>query len=235
MLDTPFTSILNVTETTAVSLTPASFLLCSLASIVLGIAVACIYAFRHTYSRNFVITLALLPLIVQAVIMLVNGNLGVGVAVMGVFSLVRFRSIAGTAKDIVSVFLAMAVGLATGMGFIGMAVLFVVVVAIVNAIYMLLPVWRVESEPAAKMLTITIPEDMEFEGIFDDTLDRYTSSHELTQVKTANMGSLYQLQYTLTMNDEANTKAMIDELRTLNGNLKIVYGPAPVLKAKEEL
>ena len=139
MLDTALTSIFGSTESLVAGVSTVDFLLCCLASIVLGAAVALIYMFRHTYSKNFVVTLALLPLIVQMVITLVNGNLGAGIAVMGVFNLVRFRSIPGSAKDIGSVFLAMAIGLATGMGFIVLAVLFTIIVAIVNVGYVLSP------------------------------------------------------------------------------------------------
>lgn len=132
MLDAALTSVFGTTDSLVASVSTVDFLMCCAASIVLGAAVACIYMFRHNYSKNFVVTLALLPLIVQMVITLVNGNLGAGIAVMGVFNLVRFRSIPGSAKDIGSVFLAMAIGLATGMGFIALAVLFTIIVGIVN-------------------------------------------------------------------------------------------------------
>ena len=194
----------------------------------LGAAVALIYMFRHTYSKNFVVTLALLPLIVQMVITLVNGNLGAGIAVMGVFNLVRFRSIPGSAKDIGSVFLAMAIGLATGMGFIVLAVLFTIIVAIVNVGYMLSPFGK-QKEPE-KTLKITIPDDLEYDGVFDDVLKRYTDEHELTMVQTTNMGSLFLLEYAVRMKQPGTEKRMIDELRCRNGNLKITCGRAAASK-----
>ena len=162
------------------------------------------------------------------VITLVNGNLGAGIAVMGVFNLVRFRSIPGSAKDIGSVFLAMAIGLATGMGFIGLAVLFTIIVAIVNIVYVCTPFGK-PAEPG-KRLTVSVPEDLEFDGMFEDVLGRYTASHELVEIRTTNMGSLYQLEYEIRMRQSGTEKRMIDEMRTLNGNLKITLGRAPMAK-----
>ena len=217
MLDTALTSIFGPTESLVAGVSTVDFLLCCLASIVLGAAVALIYMFRHTYSKNFVVTLALLPLIVQMVITLVNGNLGAGIAVMGVFNLVRFRSIPGSAKDIGSVFLAMAIGLATG-----------IIVAIVNVGYVLSPFGK-QKEPE-KTLKITIPDDLEYDGVFDDVLKRYTDEHELTMVQTTNMGSLFLLEYAVRMKQPGTEKRMIDELRCRNGNLKITCGRAAASK-----
>lgn len=228
MLDTVFSSVLSSTDSVAAQITTSSYLLCTLASIILGAACACIYMFKHNYSKNFVVTLALLPIIVQMVILLVNGNLGAGIAVMGVFNLVRFRSIPGSAKDIGSVFLAMAVGLATGMGFISLAVLFTVIMAIMNIVYVLTPFG--DKGGAQKLLKITVPEDMNFDGVFDEVLDRYTISHELALIKTASMGSLYQLEYKVRVKEPGTEKTMIDELRCLNGNLKIALGLIPAKK-----
>ena len=231
MLDQAFTSIFGSVDSLVASVTTAQFLLCCVASIVLGAVCAAVYMFRHAYSKNFVVTLALLPLIVQMVITLVNGNLGAGIAVMGVFNLVRFRSIPGSAKDIGSVFLAMAIGLATGMGFLGLAVAFTVIVAVVNNGYVLSPFGR-PVEPA-KRLVVTVPEDLEFEGMFDEVLSRFAADCQLEEVRTTNMGSLYQLQYALRMREPHTEKRMIDDLRCLNGNLQITLGVAP--SAKETL
>ena len=224
MLDTALNSVFGTAESLVASVSTIDFLVCCLSSIVLGAAVAAIYMFRHTYSKNFVVTLALLPLIVQMVITLVNGNLGAGIAVMGVFNLVRFRSIPGSAKDIGSVFLAMAIGLATGMGFIVLAVLFTVIVAVVNVAYVLTPFGK-QKEPE-KTLKITIPEDLEYDGVFDGVLARYTDEHELVEVQTTNMGSLFLLEYAVHMKAPGMEKRMIDEVRRLNGNLKVVLGRA---------
>lgn len=228
MLDAALTSVFGTTDSLVASISTVQFLMCCVASILLGAAVAAIYMFRHNYSKNFVVTLALLPLIVQMVITLVNGNLGAGIAVMGVFNLVRFRSIPGSAKDIGSVFLAMAIGLATGMGFIALAVLFTVIVGIVNVVYVLSPFGRPQ-EPA-KVLRVTVPEDLEFDGIFDGVLSRYTSEHELTEVRTTNMGSLYQLEYRVRLAQAGTEKRLMDEVRCLNGNLKVSLSNAELAK-----
>ncbi|MGN0077165.1 MAG: DUF4956 domain-containing protein [Coriobacteriales bacterium] len=222
MLDSTFTSLYADTGSAMASVTSAEFLICCAASVVFGLVVAGVYMFRHSYSKNFVVTLALLPLIVQMVITLVNGNLGAGIAVMGVFNLVRFRSIPGTAKDIASVFLAMAVGLATGMGFIGLAALFTAVVALVNIAFVASPLGRPQEQEME--LSILVPEDLEFNGMFDGVLAEHTSSAQLKSVQTTNMGSLYKLSYAVRVCDMARSKEMLDELRTLNGNLKVSLG-----------
>lgn len=228
MLDQTFSSIFGTADSLVSSVSTIDFLACCFASIVLGAAVAGIYMFRHTYSKNFVVTLAMLPLVVQMVITLVNGNLGAGIAVMGVFNLVRFRSIPGSAKDIGSVFLAMAIGLATGMGFIALAVVFTLVVAVVNVVYVLSPFGKPKAPE--KTLSITIPEDLEYDSVFDETLARYTSEHELVEVRTCNMGSLFQLEYSIRLKEQGLEKRLIDELRCLNGNLKISCGRAQSAK-----
>lgn len=217
-------SVFGTSDSLVSAVSAADFLVCCVASLVLGAAIAGIYMFRHRYSKNFVVTLALLPLIVQMVITLVNGNLGAGIAVMGVFNLVRFRSIPGSAKDIGSVFLAMAVGLATGMGFIALAVVFTLIVAVANAVYVLSPFGR--PRQPEKELRISVPEDLDFDGVFDDVLARYADDFELTEVQTTNMGSLFQLRYVLRLKEAGSEKRLIDELRCLNGNLKIACGRA---------
>ena len=226
MLENAFTSIYGTSESLVGNVTSIEFLICSLASIVLGAFAAAIYMFRHNYSKNFVVTLALLPLIVQMVITLVNGNLGAGIAVMGVFNLVRFRSIPGSAKDIGSVFFAMAIGLATGMGFLVLAAVFTVIVAIANVVYVTSPFGKQAKVPM--LLTITVPEDLQFEGMFESVLGKFTRSNELIEVSTTNMGSLYQVKYKVQLDEGTSAKSMIDELRCLNGNLKIALGVAPM-------
>ncbi|ADY54844.1 hypothetical protein Sgly_0479 [Syntrophobotulus glycolicus DSM 8271] len=207
------------------SITVDQLLICTLASIVLGLGVAAVYMYRNTYSKNFVVTLALLPAMVQLVIMVVNGNLGAGVAVMGAFSLVRFRSIPGSAKEIGNIFFAMAVGLATGMGYIAIAFLFLF---IVGAMSLLLNTVRFgENKKADKELKITIPENLEYEGIFDDVFAKYTQQAELIRVKTTNMGSLYELHYRIVLNGTGIEKGFLDELRCRNGNLNIICGRVP--------
>ncbi len=228
MLDFMFTSVLGSTESVAANVTTGGFLLCSVASLVLGAACALIYMFRHKYSRNFVVTLALLPLVVQTVITLVNGNLGAGIAVMGVFNLVRFRSIPGSAKDIGSVFFAMAIGLATGMGYLSLAVLFTAIMGIANVAYVLSPFGRMQT--VERELHLTVPEDLEFEGVFEPVLERYADSFELVEVQTSNMGSLYNLTYLMKLHADASVKELMDELRCYNGNLKVALVPAQMTR-----
>lgn len=231
MLDTLFTSVLSA-ESTAASMSVSSFLLCSGASLLLGVCIAFIYMFKQKHNKSFVVTLALLPLIVQMVISLVNGNIGAGIAVMGVFSLVRFRSIPGTAKDIAAVFMAMAVGLATGMGFIGLAALFTAIVAVANAIFVSSPLGGTPKGDETKSLRITIPEDMDYCTIFNDLLERYCKKFSLAHSKTTNMGSLYQVEFEVILRDPLQEKAMLDEIRTRNGNLTVQCGRPILVKEK---
>lgn len=174
------------------------------------------------FSRGLVLSLILLPAAVQTVIMLVNGSIGTGIAVMGAFSLVRFRSVPGSAREIISLFLCMAVGLATATGYLGIAVVFTLVVCAV-----LLLAERVRPAPAgARELKITVPESLNYVHAFDDVFDKYTAAHTLLSARTTNMGSLYRLHYRLTMKDPDGERAMIDELRCRNGNLEIMLGTA---------
>ena len=222
MLDSAFSSVFGTADSLVSSVSTVDFLICCVASILLGAAVAGVYMFRHTYSKNFVVTLALLPLIVQMVITLVNGNLGAGIAVMGVFNLVRFRSIPGSAKDIGSVFLAMAAGLAAGTGYLVLALALAAGVSLLSVLLLLMRFGEMPSRH--KALKITIPESLDYTGVFDDIFRRYTSRCELVSVRTTNMGSLYRLQYHVLMRSGAHEKEFIDELRCRNGNLEIALG-----------
>jgi len=216
---------------TLLNATSQNILLCTAASLLLGICTALFYMYRNTYSKSFVMTLALLPLMVQSVIMLVNGNLGTGVAVLGAFSLVRFRSVPGSAREIGSIFAAMAIGLATGMGYLAFAVLFTALTGIMTV---LLSATKFgEQRSAEKELKITIPENLDYEGIFDDLFGKYTKKAELLRVRTTNMGSLYELYYHVTLKGTSIDKQFLDELRCRNGNLTIVCGRVPT--AKDEL
>ena len=205
-------------EGSTITLTASNFLLSFAISLALGFVIAGLYMFRSHYSKSFVMTLVMLPAVVQVVILLVNGNLGVGVAVAGTFSLVRFRSVPGTAREITSIFLAMAVGLAAGMGYLGIAVLLVVVL---GAVSMILTITSFVDQRNRKDLRITIPESLNYTDVFDDILKSYAKNWELVQVKTTNMGSLYKLTYQIEMKDTSEEKKMIDELRCCNGNLEI--------------
>ena len=225
MLDQIFQSILSS------PITAGTFFICTIVSLLLGLGIAATHMFRNHYTKSFVITLAILPAIVQIVIMLVNGNLGTGVAVMGAFSLVRFRSVPGTAREIGSIFLTMAVGLSTGMGYIGISICVTVILCAVNMLYSVIRFG--ETKKAPKELKITIPENLDYNGIFDDLFAAYTSKSEMVRVKTTNMGSLYQLFYHIELKDKTKEKEFLDQIRCRNGNLDIVCGRMDTMR--EEL
>ena len=201
---------------------PSEFLLVLAVSLIIGVLIALAYTFRSRYTKSFVITLALLPAVVSVVIMMVNGNIGAGVAVAGAFSLVRFRSAPGSAKEIVTIFLAMGTGLIAGMGYLGFAVLFTVIMCAMFLFYNFLVSAAKKGDSVDKMIKITIPEDLDYSGAFDDIFEEYTKKVELIQVKTTNMGSMFRLTYHVILRDAAQEKQMIDKIRERNGNLEIM-------------
>lgn len=190
------------------------------ASLLCGIIIAAVHRLgTRRYSRNLIITIVLLPIVVQSLIMMVNGSIGTGIAVAGVFSLVRFRSVPGNARDICAIFMAMASGIAVGAGYLFYAVVFTVTVSVIMlAAEKLLPENR---EKDMRRLKITVPEDMEFNGAFDDIFEKYLSCSELDSVKTTHMGTMYELVYLIQLKDETKEKEMIDAIRCRNGNLPI--------------
>lgn len=220
-------SILSSVSTT-VSLSLPQLLLCTAASLAMGLGIALVYMYKNTYSKNFVVTLALLPAMVQIVILLVNGNLGTGVAVVGAFSLVRFRSVPGSAGKSAPIFFAMAIGLATGMGYVGVALLFLILVGLMTLLLTRLRFG--ESRAQEKELRITIPESLDYSGIFDDLFAKYTKRAELVRVKTSGMGSLYELHYRVALREPVIEKAFLDDLRCRNGNLTISCGPVSTVR-----
>lgn len=215
-LDTLFDSILGTT------LTFGTALLCTAVSLLLGICVSLIYMYRNSYTKSFVVTLVLLPAMVQMVIMLVNGNLGAGVAVAGAFSLVRFRSVPGNARDIGAIFFAMAIGLATGMGYLLFALLFLLLVG--GTMLLLNALNFGNTNETERDLKITIPENLDYEGIFDDLFSIYTNGAVLLRVRTTNMGSLYELHYRIRLKGTSIKKEFLDQIRCRNGNLNIICG-----------
>lgn len=197
------------------------FLLCIGVSLALGLLLAVVYTYRTRYTKSFVLTLAILPCVVCIVIMMVNGNVGAGVAVAGAFSLVRFRSAPGSAREIVAIFFAMTDGLIVGMGYLGFAALFTVILSAVYLIYARLDLGAKRNTEKYKMVTVTIPEDLDYSHVFDDVFEKYTDSYELERVKTTNMGTMYRMTYRVTLKDPDREKEMIDTLRCRNGNLEI--------------
>lgn len=208
-----FNSIING------SLSPVSFFVCLGVALLLGIIVAIVHQKTTRSSSNFITTLAILPMLVAMAIMLVNGNLGAGVATVGVFSLVRFRSIAGNSRSILSVFFAMAIGLAVGVGYIAFAALFTAIVSAVIAFLKFINFGETSFEN--KKLIVLVPEDIDYTDIFEDVFARYTNSHTLEKSKTTNMGSMYELTYRVNLKKKINEKEFIDKIRVKNGNLKV--------------
>lgn len=217
--------------TTMGSVTTAELMICMGVAILLGFLIAGTYMVTSDYSKNFVITLTVLPVVVQAVILLVNGNLGTSVAILGAFSLVRFRSVPGTSKEISTVFLAMAAGLAAGVGLVAYAAVFTVIVCTLMVV--LTKTSFGEKKATERALKVTIPENLDYNEIFEDIFAKYTKKASLERVKTTNMGSLFELMYLVTLKNVAEEKKMIDEIRCRNGNLTVQTGRPNI--TREEL
>ena len=203
--------------------TIGNLVICTVCSLALGCIIAGVYMFRNQYSKSLAVTLVFIPATVRIIIMLTSGNIGAGVATAGAFSLVRFRSIPGKARDIGSLFFAMALGLVMGMGYLFYAFVFVL---LVGGFSMLLAFLRFghggQGEAEPRVLRITIPENLDYDGLFDDVFTKYTQSAELDKVRTSNMGSLYELTYSIRLKSPSVPKGFIDELRCRNGNLNIL-------------
>lgn len=223
MLDTTFTSLFSATA----GITVSAFLICIGVALALGVVMALAYTFRTACTSGFAVTLAMLPAIVCVVIMMVGGNLGTGVAVAGTFSLVRFRSVPGTAREIAGVFLAMAVGLACGMGYPVFAALFAVIMIAVSLLLSAVDFGGSRNAGLRKVLRITVPEALDYTDMFADVLEQYTSQAVMTSVKTTNLGSLNRLTYDIVLKQTGTEKAMIDDLRCRNGNLEISLSVQP--------
>lgn len=212
LFDTAITQVIDIGD----------FLLCLGTSLALGILLALTYTFKNEHTRSFIVTLALLPAVVCVVIMMVNGNIGAGVAVAGAFSLVRFRSAPGTAKEIVTIFLAMAAGLITGMGYLGFAALFTLIMCVAFIVYNLIAGTHTPGAALDRVIKITIPEDLDYTNVFDEIFNEYTKKNQLVKVKSTNLGSMFRLTYLVTLRNALLEKEMIDRIRERNGNLEIM-------------
>lgn len=200
-------------------------MVCTGVSLLVGIVIAISYRLTGKCSKNFFISLILLPVLVQSIIMLVNGNLGTGVAIVGAFSLIRFRSVPGNSREITCVFFSMVTGLATGTGYVTYAIFITAVVIVAMVLFSLIPVDR--REKTRQNLKITIYEDLDYTDIFEDLFEKYLKFCEVQTVKTVNMGSMYQIVYRIEQKDRKKEKEFIDELRCRNGNLNIVCSKIP--------
>ncbi len=204
-----------------VPITLTQFVICIITALVLGVLASVVFTLKNSHSGSLAMSIALLPAVVAVVIMLVNGNVGAGLAVAGTFALVRFRSVQGSAREITGLFFAVSLGLACGMGYVALAVVFFVMF---SAALLLLTAVHFGESGGARQLKITIPENLEYEGLFDDLFEKYTMSHELVRVRTTNMGTLYELTYNINLKDRNISKKFVDELRCRNGNLNIICG-----------
>lgn len=204
------------------AMTLPEFLICMFTAIALGVLTALVFTFCGHHSGSWIQSLALLPPVVTLVIMMVNGNIGAGLAVAGTFALVRFRSVPGSAKEIAGLFMAVAIGLACGMGYAGYAALFFLIMALLIVVLDRLRFGEVNN--LNRQLKIVIPENLDYEGLFDDLFAKYTLSHELTRVRTTNMGTLYELSYHIRLRDVRQSKAFMDDIRCRNGNLDVICG-----------
>lgn len=209
--------------TAGAGLTWKSYLVALVTSLICGLVVLLATSFKNNVTKSFAVTVLLLPAIVQTVIMMVNGNVGTGIAVAGAFSLVRFRSVPGKAREIASIFLAMTAGLASAAGYVGIAILFTAVISVIMLVFSLIPIKR-EREYE---LHVTVPESLNFDGAFEGVFKEYAKSARLVKTKTSNMGSLYKLTYIIDLKDPSRSKEMIDALRERNGNLEISLCTAP--------
>lgn len=218
MLENIFKGIFSSESETVIS--APNFLLCIGTSLLIGIFLAAVYAYKSKYTKSFVTTLAIIPAAVCTIIMMVNGNIGAGVAVAGAFSLIRFRSVAGSAREIGAIFIAMASGMIAGMGYLAYAALAAVLLGTAMFVYYKVISGK-GSENKEKVLRITIPEDLNYTDVFNDIFEKYTKKYESLSVKTTNMGSLFKLTYNITLKDASQEKEMIDALRCRNGNLEI--------------
>lgn len=211
----------GLTQTQAADISMAQFALSGAAALLLGLVIAFTYMYNTRYTKSFVVTLALLPAIICVIIIMVNGSVGTGIAVAGAFSLVRFRSVPGTAKEICALFLAMASGLVAGTGYLGIAAVFTAVMCLAFIILNKLDLGSKKNSDKYKSFRIMVPEDLDYTGVFENVFEEYTSSYELVQVRTTNMGSMFRLTYDVVLRDPSKEKELIDKIRCRNGNLEI--------------
>lgn len=210
----------TIFDSTAAGMEISTMLICAGVGVILGIVIAMVHKMTSTCSKDFLITLAVLPILVAVVMIMINGSLGTSIAILGAFSLVRFRSIPGNAKELLSVFFAMAIGLALGMGHIFFAAVFTVIVSVLEIVYSKVKIF--DGGKSEQILKITIPEDLDYTKAFDEEFEKFTSSHRLMKSKTINMGSLYKVSYSVKLKGNANEKEFLDAIRVKNCNLQVL-------------
>ena len=213
-----FSSILENTKVEGLDLGSAGLIMG--VAIILGLVVAFTYMkTTKQHTKNFLVSLGILPLLVSMAITMINGNLGVSFAVAGIFSLVRYRSIPGTSKEILATFITVVIGLALGMGFLSFGALITIVACVLMVLYNLMPMGSTENE---RKLKVVIPENLNYINAFDEIFEKYTVSNELEKVKTTNMGAMYELSYKVELKKSIDEKKFLDDIRVRNGNLNII-------------
>ena len=210
----------TIFDTTTSGLDITTALIASGVALLLGIALAISHAKTTQTTKGMMVTLAVLPVLVMAVMIMINGNLGTSIAILGAFSLIRFRSLEGRAKDLLAIFAAMMIGLACGMGHVlfGTVITAIYIVAVI--ILSFTPI--LEPDRHERVLKIVIPEDLDYDDVFTEIFKKYTSKHRLVRMKTMNMGSLYKLTYDVRLRHGVKEKEFIDEIRVKNCNLKVL-------------
>lgn len=219
-----FDSIFN--NTAVQSFTLPQFILCVLCGLLVGALIGTFYASRNEHTESFISTIFLIPSVVAIIIIGVNGNIGTGVAVAGAFALVRFRSAPGKAKEIGAIFMAMGAGLLIGVGYLVYSIVFTLIVGVFCIVFEKIRGPKDGEVNLKKTLNVTVPEDLDYCGVLDDILIKYSSYHRLRRVRTTNMGSMFRLTYDITLLDDRQSKIMIDEIRCRNGNLEVSLSDA---------
>lgn len=218
VLDNMFMNIFDDAYT--VPFTVQEFITCLLSGLLVGAMISLFYATHNEHTESFISAVFLLPAVVAIIIVTVKDSIGAGIAVMGAFALVRFRSTPGKAKEITAIFIAMGSGLLIGVGYIGYALLLTVLLGIILIAFHKINEPEEAAQPG-RLLRVTIPEDLNYTTVFDDIFDKYTTYHRRIRVKTTNMGSMYRLTYEVSLADPAREKEMIDAIRSRNGNLEV--------------
>ena len=216
----------SIFSTSVATVSLQSWLICIVVGIVLGGVISFTHKITTRSTPNFLITLGVLPVLVQVVILLVNGNLGTSLAVAGAFSLIRFRSMPGNSKEIISVFWAMAIGLALGMGYVFYAVIITLIVAVL--VVLLNKIAFKTQDQSERKLKIVIPENLDYTEVFEDLFKSYTTKSRLMKVKTTNMGSMYELTYMVNIKPNKKEKEFMDEIRCRNGNMLVLIERAEI-------
>lgn len=226
-MNTLFNEILVSTGT---DLTVLQSIIAMLMSMIFGCIISYTYyktQSEDSYQKSLAVTLCMLPVILSVIILFVGSNVARAFSLAGTLSIIRFRSAPGDAKDIGFIFFDIAAGLACGVGLYGYGALFVILLCLF--LIVLSKTKAFEPKNVRKTLKILIPENLNYENAFDDILDRYTEKHTLTKIETVDLGSLFQLVYSVSMKENQNEQEFINELRCRNGNLSIVLTLAPVI------